>query len=302
MIVPATAHHFEAIARIDADGFGRTGPRSRLNLQSLVDTSEGLAFTYLHQGEPAGYIFSRRLGKTAYIGPLGVRADMQDRGIGRELMLASMEGLKTKSQVIGLEVRPHNVKAIGLYSKLGFTVVYPSLNYPVPCRAELERLAGQPGPGASPALEFEDIVETANTSAVRDLAHFSQSEYGDIDFSMDLDWAIKQGNGWVIVARGTGGEIAGFMALVPELLDMVWGAVAQSAGPGSVALLLRELRRRSPESHMLMRLNARYIALCSYFTSSGFHLQNVTTRMLLRGYESDGLLPSDKLMIRAWIG
>jgi len=317
VIVPVTPEHFDAIARIDVEGFGRSGPRSPLNLQSLVDTSEGLAFAYLHQGQPVGYIFSRRLGKTAYIGPLGVRADVQDRGVGRELMLASMEGLKATSEIIGLEVRPHNVKAIGLYSKLGFACTYPSLNYPVPSCAELEVLAGQSQFGASggsrlgaagerrpwaSALEFEDIVETANSTAVRDLARFCKNEYGDIDFSLDLDWAIKERNGWVIVARRPQGEIAGFVALVPELLDMVWGAVARNAGPEAVTLLLRELRRRSPDRDMVLRVNARHTGLCSYFARSGLRLQNVTTRMLLGGYEGDGLLPSDRLMMRAWIG
>ncbi len=302
MIVPVTPDHFDAIARIDVEGFGRSGPRSVRNLRSLVDTSQGLAFAYLHQGEPVGYIFSRRLGKTAYIGPLGVRADVQDRGIARELMLASIEGLGPRSETIGLEVRPHNTKAIGLYAKLGFGCTYPSLNYPVPSCAELEAPVRQAGGNAASGLEFEDIVETANSTAVRDLARFCENEYGDIDFSMDLDWAIKERNGWIIVARGHQGEIAGFVAFVPELLDMVWGAASRSAGPGAVAVLLQELRRRAPTSHMLLRVNARHIGLCSYFAENGFRLQGVTTRMLLRGYEGDALLPSDRLMMRAWIG
>jgi hypothetical protein len=53
---------------------------------------------------------------------------------------------------------------------------------------------------------------------------------------------------------------------------------------------------------MLLRVNARHIPLCSFLSSSGFRLSGVTSRMLLRGFEGDGLLPSDKLMFRAWIG
>ncbi|MDP2859155.1 MAG: N-acetyltransferase [Bacillota bacterium] len=302
MILPTTRDYFEAIARIDAEGFGRNEPRSHLNLQSLVDTSEGLAFTYLHQREPAGYIFSRRLGETAYIGPLGVRADVQDKGVGRMLMLASMDGLRTRSQIIGLEVRPHNVKAIGLYARLGFVNTYPSLNFPVPGCSELDRLVERDGTGTTRLVEFEDIVATRNAGAVHDIARFTFEEFGDIDFSMDLAWALGEGNGWVIVARGPGGKVSGFMALVPELLDMVWGAVSEHSGYGAAAMLLRELRRRAPERKMLLRVNARYVPLCSFLASSGFRLSGVTSRMLLEGFQGDSLLPSNKLMLRAWIG
>jgi len=302
LILPTTSDHFDAIARIDAEGFGRDDPRSHLNLQSLVDTSEGLAFTYLRQGEPAGYVFSRRLGETAYIGPLGVRADTQDKGVGRELMLASIDGLRTTSKAIGLEVRPHNVKAIGLYAKLGFVNTYPSLNFPVPGLSELDSLVERTRTGPARLLEFEEIVTAGSTAAVRDIARFTRDEYGDIDFSLDLAWAIRERNGWIVVARGPGGEVSGFVALAPALLDMVWGAVSESAGPGLVALLLRELRRRAPERNMLLRVNARYVPLCCFLSSNGFRLSGVTSRMLLKGFEGDGLLPSDKLMIRAWIG
>jgi Acetyltransferase (GNAT) family len=60
-------------------------------------------------------------GVEGWMGPLAVRPDRQGEGLGRQIVLAGIEWLKSQSaRTIGLETMPRTVDNIGFYSRLGF--------------------------------------------------------------------------------------------------------------------------------------------------------------------------------------
>jgi N-acetylglutamate synthase-like GNAT family acetyltransferase len=80
-------------------------------------------------GEVVGSNFATRWGTFAFFGPLTVRVDLQDRGIGRRLMEPVMEAFERWGPLqSGLFTFPESAKHIGLYQKHGF---WPRMLNPV---------------------------------------------------------------------------------------------------------------------------------------------------------------------------
>jgi GNAT superfamily N-acetyltransferase len=72
-------------------------------------------------GEVVGSNFAMRWGSFAFFGPLTVRVDLQDRGIGSRLMEPVLEAFdRWGLRQSGLFTFPESVKHIGLYQKHGF--------------------------------------------------------------------------------------------------------------------------------------------------------------------------------------
>jgi len=60
-------------------------------------------------------------GRRTYLHHFGIRADFQGNGLGKMLLDASLKLAKTFGMQIKLEVHKDNIKALGLYTKSGFT-------------------------------------------------------------------------------------------------------------------------------------------------------------------------------------
>jgi ribosomal protein S18 acetylase RimI-like enzyme len=72
-------------------------------------------------GEVVGSIFLTHWGSFAFVGPLTIRPDLWDRGIGSRLMEPVMSLLAEGGiRLAGLFTDPHSAKHIGLYQKFGF--------------------------------------------------------------------------------------------------------------------------------------------------------------------------------------
>lgn len=72
-------------------------------------------------GEVVGSNFATRWGSFAFFGPLTVRVDLQDRGVGSRLMQPVLEAFESWGlRQSGLFTFPESAKHIGLYQKHGF--------------------------------------------------------------------------------------------------------------------------------------------------------------------------------------
>src|SRR3989337_728069 len=73
--------------------------------------------------EPApqtvGYIFSRTWGGVGWFGSFGVRPEFQGRGIGKALLLPSLDYLGRAPRIIGLETGLESPYNLGLYLRQG---------------------------------------------------------------------------------------------------------------------------------------------------------------------------------------
>src|SRR6516162_3550866 len=79
------------------------------------------AFGAVENGELAGSNFAANWGSVGCFGPLTIRPDLWDRGIGKRLMepiMACFERWGTRQA--GLFTFPHSQKHVGLYQRFGF--------------------------------------------------------------------------------------------------------------------------------------------------------------------------------------
>ncbi|HEX6717599.1 MAG TPA: GNAT family N-acetyltransferase [Pyrinomonadaceae bacterium] len=79
------------------------------------------AFAAEAAGEIIGSNFATNWGSVGFFGPLTIRPDFWDRGVGKRLMEPIMELFdKWETRHAGLFTFPHSQKHIGLYQKFGF--------------------------------------------------------------------------------------------------------------------------------------------------------------------------------------
>lgn len=83
------------------------------------------AFGATLDGALVGSNFATRWGSVGYFGPLTIRPDLRDRGIGRHLMapvMAQFESWRTAH--LGLFTVAHSTKHVALYERFGFAARY----------------------------------------------------------------------------------------------------------------------------------------------------------------------------------
>jgi len=79
------------------------------------------AFAAEAEGELIGSNFATNWGSVGFFGPLTIRPDFWDRGVGKRLMEPIMELFdKWETSHAGLFTFPHSQKHIGLYQRFGF--------------------------------------------------------------------------------------------------------------------------------------------------------------------------------------
>lgn len=72
-------------------------------------------------GEIVAFNIVHRSGREGWMGPLAVRPDRQNQGLGKSIVMAGVEWLRAEGVgTIGLETMPRTVENIGFYSRLGF--------------------------------------------------------------------------------------------------------------------------------------------------------------------------------------
>lgn len=88
---------------------------------ALEDAAEGAMVWRDAEGRIVGFNMAHRSGAEGWMGPLAVRSDWQDRGIGTEMLRSGitwLQGLGVRT--LGLETMPRTIENIGFYSRLGF--------------------------------------------------------------------------------------------------------------------------------------------------------------------------------------
>jgi GNAT superfamily N-acetyltransferase len=105
--------------------FGVPDPASFMGDASYVRTrwnaNPDAAFAAEINNEVVGSNFGTNWGSVGFFGPLTIRPDLWDKGIGKRLMEPVMECLdKWQTKHAGLFTFPHSPKHIGLYQRFGF--------------------------------------------------------------------------------------------------------------------------------------------------------------------------------------
>ena len=129
----------DAVRQVDAVAFGawwkqlkgesaQLSPRTRANVLALIRKDPEGCFVAEDGGRVVGDIFSRTWGRVGWFGTFAVLPEYQGRGIGKQLIAASLDYLRQgPGRVIGLETMPESPYNLGLYLRLGFQARFPTL-------------------------------------------------------------------------------------------------------------------------------------------------------------------------------
>lgn len=88
---------------------------------ALEDAGEGAMVWRDGDGQLIAFNMVHHSGTEGWMGPLAVRPDRQNAGLGKTMIRTGIEWLRERgAHTIGLETMPRTVENIGFYSRLGF--------------------------------------------------------------------------------------------------------------------------------------------------------------------------------------
>lgn len=123
----------ERVRELDALAFtayakSEVAPRTHENIRASMALNPSGCFIAECGGNVEGFIFSRRWGDIGWIGTFGVNPRQQGKGIGKSLIQKAIRRLQlSRCKCIGLETMADSAYNIGMYSKLGFCLTFPTL-------------------------------------------------------------------------------------------------------------------------------------------------------------------------------
>jgi len=184
---------------------GAPDPGSFFGDASYVRTrwkaSPAQAFAAEIESDVVGSNFATNWGSVGFFGPLTIRPDLWDRGVGKRLMEPVMDCFsKWQTKHPGLFTFSHSQKHIGLYQKFGF--------YPRFLTAVMSKVVGRPtkAPGWS---TFSQVPEGKRRTCLDACRRLTDSVYEGLDVSHEIRAVADQSLGDTILVSYDG-KLAAF--------------------------------------------------------------------------------------------
>ncbi len=199
----AVEEDFEDIAQIDGEAFadwarreGRVTDveyRTRTNLvQNRRSDPEG-CFIAEDAGKPVGFIFNHTWGTLGWVGTFGVLPSSQGKGIGKQLLRASIDYLEVRGcSTIGLETMPSSKENIGLYLAHGFHPDFFTLLFARDVKPE--RACNE-----NPMLIDASVAASKLSDALTSIRQISDAVEVGLDYSNPARLLVEGGEGEIAI-------------------------------------------------------------------------------------------------------
>jgi GNAT superfamily N-acetyltransferase len=149
-------------------------------------------------GEVVGSNFATRWGSFGFFGPLTVRVDLWDRGIGRRLMEPVLEAFERWGlRQAGLFTFPQSAKHIGLYQKHGF---WPGFLNPVMSKAVTGRSAVY--------STYSEVRDAERPTALQAIRGLTDAVFAGLDLEREIRAVDSQALGDTVLLDEDG-ELVG---------------------------------------------------------------------------------------------
>jgi len=253
-----------------------------------------------------GFIFSRTWGSVGWFGTFAVLPEYQGRGIGQQLVTASLEYLRQDpGRVIGLETMAGSPYNLGLYLRQGFQARFPTLllskalEQPTADDVDLPRWA-QAEAGTRkrwlaelreatwqmlPGLDYsKEITSTARHSLGETLV----LTHGVKAVGMSTVWLVSSCEGW-------GEEWASVQALTLH---------PDHTGDDTFRALLdatEALARTGGKQKVTMAVNARHTWALERLLKWGYRVERMAVHMVLKRTD-DGPCTDGCVDLSRWAG
>ena len=158
------------------------------------------AFGAALDGQFVGSNFATRWGSVGFFGPLTVRPDIQEHGIGWALIVRTMEQFDSwATRHVGLFTFAQSAKHVALYQKFGFHARFLTAIMSAPT------VRKQTVEGWS---RFSALTERAQEQALRSCRDVAETLYPGLDLSEEIRATQAQGLGDTVLVEGAVGVTA----------------------------------------------------------------------------------------------
>lgn len=171
---------------------------------AIADAGAGAMLWRDERGNVIAFNVAHLSGAEAWMGPLAVRPDHQGHGLGKTVVSAGIELLRSSgAKVIGLETMPRTMDNIGFYSSLGMNPGFLTLTVTV------DGVFSAPMTGRLRAVRLGSLVPDDFDQAVRACRELTDSILPGYDFSREISLTEELALGDTLMLQD-GDTLAGF--------------------------------------------------------------------------------------------
>jgi ribosomal protein S18 acetylase RimI-like enzyme len=280
--------------------------RTRANVLACLEKDPEGCFVAEEGERIVGMIFSRTWGGVGWFGTFAVLPEYQGRGIGRQLIAASLEYLRRDAgRVIGLETMPESAYNLGLYLKRGFQ--------PHSLTLSLSKELAAPAAGRDELMCWSQVSEKTQGRWLADLREATGRLCPGLDYSKEVVSTAQHGLGetlvledraqaiglstvWLTSSReGWGEERAAVqvLALHPDYTDKE-----------TLCALLRATERLAlnhGKRQLALPVNTHHDRALGWLFNLGYRVDRAMVRLVLKG-TAGGPSQDDLVNLSRWAG
>lgn len=249
---------------------------------AIDDAGDGAMLWRDARGTIAAFNIAHRSGIEGWMGPLAVRPDAQEAGIGKVIVRAGLEWLQARgARVLGLETMPRTMDNIGFYSALGFEPGRLTLTVTLPAAVHDRPglVLGRLPPDEKPAW----------IAACRALTDAARAGY---DFTREIELTDQLALGDTLLLAD-GDRLRGFAlyhtaALVEgrvrEELRVLKLVLADERDAEEMSRLLADQARRAGTRQVAIRVQGDFQSFYARLVALGGRVRWSDLRMTMRGW------------------
>jgi GNAT superfamily N-acetyltransferase len=309
--VPAGERDIDALNRLFADAFtdryrrdGLVGVRvpplnPRVWSYALRDAAGGALLWHDEDGRLVAFNIAHQCGVEGWMGPLAVRVDRQNAGVGKTIVRTATDWLLDRGvTTLGLETMPRTVENIGFYGHLGFLPGHLTLT--------MTRELAVRRRGGTPPVLLSRLTPESRARAVVDARELLQSLAAGYDFTREIELTAELGLGdtaLVMTERGLDAFVLWHSAsLAAERQSdevRVLKLAARTATAFEAALQAVEASAtHAGVRRVAIRCQSRHESAFRTLTARGYQVRWTDLRMHLDGYPER--VPAGGVLFSNW--
>ncbi len=266
---------------------------------AIRDAGDGAMLWFDRDDRLVAFNMAHRSGAEGWMGPLAVRPDRQERGVGRAIVSAAIDWLIAEgATTVGLETMPRTVDNIGFYSRLGFAPQHLTVTLTSNVtRDELE----------SAAVRLKALPASERATTIGHCRERLRQSLPGYDYSREMNLTGEIGLGDTVVLGGPRG-VAGFAVFHSAALPA--GRPADELRvlklfAESTASFLRVMAALEACAHaeglprVAIRCQTGYEAAYATLVERGYRVRWTDLRMTLRG-RPEGRVPRGEILFSNW--